>query len=641
LFPDSLAREDTLGAEGPAVDRYDTTHTLIPFLLSRAFAIGVDSSMDITSGEFRWFGHRYSGEIIGGLPGVYLRDPASEGQYSQLNFRGADWRSLAVLADGRSMNDPASGIYNLYYYASDYPERIEVITGPRSFLYGMNAAGGVVHYVSRHFDTNRPFSKLNYTEGPYGYGYVDGSMTQNVTEAANVTLGFQRQVTDGRYDNGAHEAWNLRARLRYRFSDRFFAVLSEYYTNTKSQLHGGIAPDDLSLANAFFPLETSVRNGDSYEKVNRHDVDLSFVGYFISDSANASRLSFFYSHSLREYRDETGGAIPNSVFIQSDHRSSWMGARFSQELGWAFHRLNIDANLELRQIEGSPNLGRRRNVFGSVSATEELFITDVVTVAGFGRYDRYLNKDYFGFGSDVTLRPLTQVKLFAGGSFSWRMPNYQELYWADSTVGRSPELQEEEHRHIEVGGEVSFPDIITLRAAYFNRRVVHPILVEPFTGSVFPGLFFTNGDEIVSQGIDLRIRVPVWLLSLEGTATYLLQQSGDTTREELPQYSGSAGVFFQKKLIDDHLHLRTGFQARFQSVQQGTEFNAEVLAYVRNVHQPLDGGASIDFVLIAGIGDAYVHLIWENLMESEYFGTPFYPVKDRAVRFGISWQFLD
>jgi hypothetical protein len=249
----------------------------LPGKLARAFSRESGTATSISRTDLQWFGHRYAGEIIGQVPGAYLRDPGVEGQYSQINFRGSDWRSVAVLADGRLLNDPATGTYNLYYYATDYLDHVEIVSGPRSFLYGMNAAGGSIHFVSRNLDTNRPLSRINYTEGPHGYGSVDGTIAQNVAERTNVTLGFQRQVADGRYDNSAHEAWNLRAKVRHAFTDRLFLVLSEYYTGTKTQLNGGIAPDAASLENAFFPLETSSAI---------HPVRPDFHSFILTISAN-------------------------------------------------------------------------------------------------------------------------------------------------------------------------------------------------------------------------------------------------------------------------------------------------------------------------------------------------------------------
>lgn len=614
----------------------------LPPLLLNAFSHSPDSSQILDAPVFPFLGVRAPGEIIGLSQGSYLRDPNAEGQYQQLNFRGVDWRGVAFSVDGRLMNDPSSGIYNPYHFPTDHIERLEVIPGPRSFLFGLNGAGGAINVVTRQFDSFRPSSKINYFEGSAGSGYFDGSISQNVSDRVNATIGLQSRFTDGRYTNSASEAWNSRARVRYRLGERTSLLLSHYLTSTKTQLNGGIAPDPTSISNAFFPLSTTVRNQDSYEKITRNDVDLSVVSYVFDDSTSPTRLSLYYSHNFREYRDENGGTPPNALFIQSDHTSSWMGAMVTQRFEQRFQRFSLTANLELRQIEGSPNIGRRRNVIGSVSALEEVFMGELATVAGYARYDRYLNTDYFGFGADIRLFLGGGLSLFGGGSFSQRFPNYQEMYWSDSTVLRSGTLQQEEHTHTEFGIEFSDAEFISVRLAAFHRRVAHPILFLPFgTDFVFPGVAITNGADVVNTGFDVRFWLRVWFLSIEGTGLYLSRSSDSPVTKEYPEFSATGGLYFWDRLFDNHLNLKAGFRGRVQTGQAGTAFNPEIVAYIQNLDQPLSAGAAVDFVLIGLIGDAHVHLIWENILDAEYFATPYYPVRDRAIRFGLSWTFLD
>jgi outer membrane receptor protein involved in Fe transport len=630
--PDSLT---------PATETRDSVLAPARPGLVNAFVQNRDSGATALQASFPWINLRSTGDVVGLAPGAYLRDPSSAGQYLQLNFRGIDWRGIAVTADGRLLNDPASGIYNPYHFATDFVDRIEIIPGPRSFLYGLNATGGVVNLLTKHYDNNQPRSTINYSEGAHKYGYFDGSISQNVTDRMNVLIGLQRQTTDGRFANSAHDAWNSRARIRYRISERFSVILAHQLTSTKTQLNGGLLPDPDNLANAFFPISTAVTNEDSYEKLNRNDVDLSLTGFFLDDSTSPTRLSLYYSNNFREYRDENAGTVPNAIYLQSDHTSSWMGGLLTQTLEGDVHRFQIRSNLEIRQIEGSPNLGRRRNVIGSVDASGELTVGGLVTVAAYGRYDRYLNKDYLGFGSDAKIALIPGLSLFGGGSFSWRLPTYQELYWVDSTVSRPAGIQEEEHRYVELGLQAGGGEGGMIRAAYFNRRVINPILLLPFGNFIFPGITFANGDEVINQGIDFRFHLRIWHLFLEGSGIYLTRNSDSPVIAEYPEFSVSGGVYFWEKLIEDHLHLKAGFSARYQTGQTGTAFNPEVLAYVQNPDEPIKGGAAIDLVVIGRIGDAYVHFIWENLTESEYFATPYYPVRDRAIRFGLSWQFLD
>jgi iron complex outermembrane receptor protein len=638
----ALSAADSIDAAPKPVYFPDTLGRMSTPSLVGTYDRSLDSTRLLTTEDLRWLDYRYLGGILETHPGVYIRDQSSEGQYSQINIRGQDWRSIAITSDGRLLNDPISGIYNLYYFTTEYADRIEIITGPRAFLYGLNSTGGAVNLLTKNYNSNVAFSKINYSETAYEYQYSDGTFTQNISRKVNITFGFQHQSTDGRFPGNAHRAWNMRAKVRYNLSRNFNIILSEYLTNTKTQLNGGVDTLSARFVSAFDPLTATMRNTDTFEKINRHDVDLSLVGTIFGDTANVSMLTLYYSNSFREYRDAENVTIPNGVFIESDHTSSWMGAQLIQNINSKAQRLSFGSTLEIRQIEGSPNLGRRRNVIGSAWVKEELLINEAVTVAGFGRYDRYLEKDYFGLGADATFNLADGVSLFGGLSFSRRLPTYQELYWTDSTVSRLGSITAEKHRQGEIGAHFTLHDLANVRLAYFHRTVEDAIGLLPFgSGFVFPGILFSNVDKTTTDGIEARIAIRWWLIYLDGVGTFLVQKSGGNKIISYPKVSANGGIYFWNKILDDKLDLKIGFRGRYTSSQVGFEFNPEVLAYVANRHQDIGLGSSVDAFLIAHIGDAYLHFIWENLTNQQYFATPFYPVRDRAIRIGVSWEFLN
>ena len=640
LLSDTLSRKSD--ADSTLVE--DTTRMSTPALVG-TYDRSLDSTKFITKEDLHFLDYRYLGGVLLTLPGIFLREQWSDGQYSQLTVRGSDWRAIAITANGRLLNDPASGIYNLYHFTTEYADRIEVVTGPRAFLYGLNSTGGAVNLVTKNYNSNRPFSKINYTESAYNYQYSDGTFSQNISRKVNFTFGFQHQGTDGRFPASMHDAWNMRVKVRYNLSRKFHIILSEYLTHTETDLNGGVDPVKTGIpALAFDRIQAVMRNYDSFEKLHRHDLDLSLVGTLLGDTTNVSTLSFYYSNAFREYRDGNArrNYPSNSIIINSDHRSSWMGVMFTQDYHTDRQRFNVGATIEVRQIEGSPNLGRRRNSIGSVWAKEELLLGSFLTVAGFGRYDRYLGESAIGVGGDATLTLSNQLTLFGGVSTSKRFPTYQELFWRDSTVNRIEPIVSETHRSVELGARLHLHPSLDLHFAYFHRTVEHPIVTRSFgRGFVFPGVEFGNGTTVFTNGIEARLRARVWVLAVEGTGMFITQKDGRGTLSRYPRYSANGGIYYWQRLLHDRLELKVGFRGRYVSGSQGEEFNPEVLAYVAASGPPIGYGSSVDGFLIAAIGSAYVHFMWENLTNARYYITPYYPVLDRAITFGISWQFLD
>src|SRR5262249_41553668 len=113
-----------------------------------------------------------------------------------------------------------------------------------------------------------------------------------------------------------------------------------------------------------------------------------------------------------------------------------------------------------------------------------------------------------------------------------------------------------------------------------------------------------------------------------------------------PKWKLYGGLYFWDKLFSRHLDLKTGLRANAFSSYFASNFNQHEQAYFiqgnGNLEIPeIPGAATLDFILIAHLGSAYVHFILENLLDKQYIITSFYPMNERNLRFGISWDFLD
>jgi outer membrane receptor protein involved in Fe transport len=640
---DSTYRQHSLVAADSVLAPTDTTRMSTPSLVG-TLDRSLDSTKMLTQEDLDFLDYRYFGGLLEFFPGVFIREQFMIGGYNQLNIRGTDWRGIAILSNGRLLNDPASGVYNTFHFTTEYADRIELISGPRAFLFGLNSTGGAINVVTKNYNSNRAYTKINYAETANNYQYSDGTFSQNISRKINLTLGFQHQGWGGRFVNSANDAWNVRIKARYNISRNLNIILSEYLTRTETRLNGGISLEKSGgLFFAFDRILAVPVNSESYEKVSRHDVDLSLVGTLLGDTTNVSTLTLYYSSNLREYRDEENTTLANGVRIHTDHRSAWFGATLTQDYHTEWQRFNLGANIERRRIDESANLRRQRNTIGSLWAKEELVLSSIATLALFGRYDSYLTESNVALGTDASATVLPWLTVFGGISHSKRFPNYQELFWHDSTVRRIGSITSEKHTTLEVGGRIHLPRELELHLAYFFRRVDSPILLlSGGSNFVFPGVTFAHGDRIMTHGIEAKLKARVWLLYLEGTILFLQQtDTGDTSILRYPHVVASGGVYFWQKLLEDNLDLKIGFRGRFQSSSRGELFNPEVVAFVPNKGTSLGAGSAVDGVLFAGLGRAVVSLTWENLTNARSFITPYYPVLDRAIKLGVRWQLWD
>jgi vitamin B12 transporter len=112
------------------------------------------------------------------VPGLDITENGGPGGTTSIRLRGGNIGQTLVMIDGIRVNDPtaASGDYDFAMFAPSVIERIEVLKGPQSALYGSDAMGGVVNIISKKGTGPTQFS-LRSEAGSYGTASTNGSMT--------------------------------------------------------------------------------------------------------------------------------------------------------------------------------------------------------------------------------------------------------------------------------------------------------------------------------------------------------------------------------------------------------------------------------------------------------------------------------
>jgi vitamin B12 transporter len=110
----------------------------------------VGASATVLSGEkLRAAGIETVADALRTVPGIAVTQSGGRGTLTEVRIRGGEVNHLAVLIDGIEMNDASQGAFDFADLPVDDIERIEVIRGPQSGIYGANAHSGVVSIVTR------------------------------------------------------------------------------------------------------------------------------------------------------------------------------------------------------------------------------------------------------------------------------------------------------------------------------------------------------------------------------------------------------------------------------------------------------------------------------------------------------------
>ena len=177
-------------AQSPAPDRpASETRQADPIVVTGtkletpASELGATVSV-ITGEELETYHYPTVDDALRNVPGIEIRRSGSFGKTTSISIRGANPNQVQVLVDGVRVKSPTLGQVDLADLAPDMIERIEVIRGPQSTIYGADAIGGVVHIITRrgsgppsvyasqevgNNDTLRTRTGVSGSQGPFDY----------------------------------------------------------------------------------------------------------------------------------------------------------------------------------------------------------------------------------------------------------------------------------------------------------------------------------------------------------------------------------------------------------------------------------------------------------------------------------------
>lgn len=188
-------------------------------------------------------------ELLRYVPGVEVQSRGPMGAQGDITIRGGTFQQVLVILDGIRLNDPLTGHFNAYIPISPAEiDRIEILKGASSAIYGTEAVGGVVHIISKTFAAKKQSNghKINaqLTAGDYGLFNTQAgiSMHQKNTTASvgiltNNAKGQQLRGTKGYFNLTTISASikqqlteNTSVAYRFGYDDRDFNAQNFYTT---------------------------------------------------------------------------------------------------------------------------------------------------------------------------------------------------------------------------------------------------------------------------------------------------------------------------------------------------------------------------------------------------------------------------
>ena len=376
-------------------------------------------------------------ELLENLTPTIILNRASHGLENSLTFLE---RNPDIMIDGRSIGNPFSGNFNLFYFPKEWISSIEYRNDALSTFQFQNHSFGTINFVTKDFSTTPPLTKIFYEQGPYDFGTFDAHFTQNIFQNANLSAGLTRDFFGsnresegfkGRFPNENFDSWIFRTKLRAQLS-KTISFQTTYFTSQGWKgLNGGINLNETPKENYFSDVFAIVNDRDSYEKnkQNHFDLILSFDNSIFENQK--TKIHLYHSNFLNEFRDNENRPELSSLSITIDYRTKISGAILSHSFFSKY--LNLTAQTEIINREVEPNyfVNFKSNIFqnsffGVVNPSSFLkldlfyqtYLIDDPTINWYLVSSKD-DKRKQSYGLVLNFKPIANINLFAGYSNSY------------------------------------------------------------------------------------------------------------------------------------------------------------------------------------------------------------------------------
>ena len=473
----------------------------------------------VSSEEIKRNGDRSLADIFRSAPGLYVTDDRN---YSFLGIRGfsqpGDFNTgVLLLIDGHRVND---ALYNLMYIANeavvdvDLVERVEIIRGPSSSIYGNSAFFGVINIL------------------PKRGGDING--TEISTEAGSLRT-YKTRVTFGKKFGEGVEVLLSASHFQSAGQPRLY--YPEY--DTPADNHGIAANSDAEIANHFYgslvyhdltlsgayskrtkrvPTATSgtvFNSGLGQTTDERAYVDLKFDREIAGDLRIMARVSYDQYPYEAVYPYASATPPPDPVLNQDRSLGEWARAEVQvTKLLFDRHTLIVGAeyedNLRLYQtnFDENPyanylNIDHGSRNFALYSQGEFVLGHDLLLNAGL-RYDHFES-----FGGTVNPRLGLIYNPWKKGTFkalygeAFRAPTDYEVNFQSQSFERNPGLKPVTIRTYELVYEQYLRNQVRLSAAAYHYDINGLIseTLDPATGNNL----FRNLGRVAANGLELQL----------------------------------------------------------------------------------------------------------------------------------------
>ena len=577
-----------------------------------------------------------AGEIIESTGSVFMKNYGSVAGMQMPSIRGSNSDQVLVVMDGQKINSAMGGGVDMNNFPVEVLEKIEVIRGGNSALWGSDAIGGVIHPFSKNSIIPNDLSYgINSTIGSFGTQGLHIYGMQNVG-LLSYFISYNRMKSKGDFEYKLPDSGKTERRQNNDFSsDNFFLKTRfDFNAKTKLQLIFQSQKNKRGVAGS-----TSWGTPDSRRNENRK----LFSAFF----ENHLKNNFHFQHQFYWQSFDNQYIDPSSWPAADDlHENRTIG--YNVQGNWRIHpSIVATAEAEIRQDQlTSTQFPPKRRSTQSI-----LFLSEIshgIRIFGLEtrwkwvpslRWDSYSDIDSHTcpkIGALISSGNKTNISLRSNFGESYRVPSFSDLYWPedDFTVG-NPDLRPETSTNFDVGVIFGYTSDFSTRIemTYYQNDFENLILWQPNTSWKYAPV---NLGKATIKGLEnaFVLHLPRDVVSIK--IAYTSMKAIDETEN-----SDNKG----KRLIyrpDQKIDLTVGFNlgpcmANMNYRYVGKRFSDAANKNVLDDYFLLNGNLSVKISLKNMTINAKIQMM--NVLNESITVLEGYPLPGREYRFTIGLEY--
>ena len=595
-------------------------------------------------------------QALENLGGVYFRKLVGNPSRSEVSMRGFGENShgrVLILVDGERLNHLDLAAPNLLRIPFNAIDRIEILHGPQTALYGDYASAGVINVVT-HPGGDTPVTTVTSTVGSQHTRGTSLSTSGLLADTLRYAVDADWLTSDGWRENSDFETRKIRATLGTDWNERFSSSLSLFYNRSEFGMPGALTRAQMADNAKRSTSPNDTFDSESWGLTSGHTLLVGEEGQFhlglTASRRRAKSANDYTAWGYWMYYDSTLDSLSLSPSYSDHYRIAGFDNRFTVGIDARFDRLNLaytyNPQIPLWGVTNKRFELDRLSLAGY--AENETFFSETVSLILGARVDRIETESSVNRGSlpDVSstehalsaallYRPSQQIKAFARASTLYHAPFADEQVNLWGFPPGAINLEPETGLCLEAGAVARLAQSWEASLTAFQLDLENEIVYNPVTFAN------ENYDDTRRRGIEASLswqRPNVARLSAYYTFVDAKFDAGPNGGNAVP-------------LVPQHVLTVSGEWSVVEDVSLLAAFHATDSQYhgsdYTNTRKKLSGFGTVDLgvrVTPSRVEGLAVTLSVDNVFDKLYattgfYGTSFYPANGRTWRLSASYTF--